>query len=162
MNHNKQCKCNIPIPSFTISPLIRALLSYPPTRIILSLIRIAACSLLPWLKRDWEEARLLVLTSMLRSESIPFGHFAKRCKMSRWIFHRRRPVDDRFPRQRGCGRISLGRRIKGREWWEVTWCRKRRDEGGYYMGAGWWSWEHFVACFSSNSTGYNESCNLFI
>ena len=66
---------------------------------------------------------------------------------------RRRPVDDRFPRQRGCGRISLGRRIKGWEGWEVTWCRKRRD------AAVGWSWERFDACFSSISSSYYESCN---
>ena len=70
---------------------------------------------------------------MLRSESIPLVPCAKRCKMCR-CHHlqplRRRPVADRFPRQRGCGPISLGRRIKGWEGWQVYlvqekegWCR---------------------------------------
>ena len=91
---------------------------------------------------------------MLRSESIPLGHLPKRCKKSECRTLRRRPVADRFPRQRGCGSFSLGRRIKGWEEWEVTWCRKRRD------GAGG-SWERFDDCFSSfspsSSSSYDES-----
>ena len=159
MNHNKQCKCYIPIcvlPSPTISPVFM-LLSTPPRMNILSLIETAPWSILGWLKRDWEEARLLVLTSMLRSESIPLPHLSKRCKMSRRHSLRRRLVDDRFQRQRGCGRFSLGRRIKGWEGWEeyligITY-RKRRDVRAV-------GWESFDACCSSISSWYDESCKM--
>ena len=131
------------------------LLSTPPRMNILSLIETAAWRILSWLKRDWEETRLLVLTSMLRSESIHLGPLSKRCKMSQWIPLRRRLVDDRFQRQRGCGRFSLGRRIRGWEGWEVTWFRKRRDVAG---GIGI-DCERFDACFScSSSPCYNETC----
>ena len=101
------------LPSLTISPVS---LWSPPIKIIFSLIWTDVCHILPWLKRDWEEARLLVLTSSLRSESIPLVHFAKRCK-SPCPTLRRRPVGDHCPQQRGCGGISLGKRIKGWEGW---------------------------------------------
>ena len=151
MNHNKQCKCYIPVcvlPSPTISPVF--MLSTPPRMNILSLIETAPCANLFWLKRDWEEARLLVLTSMLRSESISVVPCAKRCRMSWCCILRRRLAADRFPRQRGNERISLGRRIRGWEGWEVTWRRKRRD--------GAVGWESFDACCSSFSSSYDESC----
>ena len=131
------------------------LLSELPTRIILLLIETAAWDHLFCLKRDWEESKWLVLTSMLRSESIPLVPCAKICKMSWCRTLRRRPVGDRFPRQRGCGNISLGRRIKGWEGWEDTFARKGRD------GAVGYSWESFDACFSftkPSTSGYDESC----
>ena len=103
----------------------------------------------------WQDDRGLLFTSMLRSQSNHLRHFAKRCNNSECPDLRMRPTADRFPQQRGCGRISLGRRIKGWEGWEVTWCRKRRD------GAGWCRWigECFDACFSSISSAYDQSCD---
>ena len=133
----------------------------PPRTIILLLIEIAPWKYLSWLKRGliwqgWYDKMIggLLFTSMLRSESNHLRLFAKRCKTSECRPLRMRPTADRFPQQRGCGRISLGRRIKGWEGWEVTWCRKRRD------GAGWCRWigESFNACFSSTSSCYDESC----
>ena len=139
---------------FTISPLLMPR-PQPPRMSILLLIERAAWTNLSWLKRDWKEAlaHLSVSTSLLRSESIHLAHCAKRCKKSwSWIL-RTRPVADRFRRQRWCGRLSLGRRIKGWKGWEVT-SRKRRD------GAGGCSWESFGACCISWPTStYNESCN---
>ena len=151
MNHNKRCESYFTIcalPSFTSSPPV---LSKPPRMNIVLLIETAAWALLSCLKRDWEKARWLVLTSMLRSESSHFGHghCAKRCKKS-WCpchhLHRRRPAADRFPQQRGCGTFSLGRRIKGCKGWEVTWCRKLR----HVQVA---MWESFNTSISS---GYDE------
>ena len=134
MNHNKRCKFYFQIcalPSFTISPVLLLLFMKPPTRIILSLIWTAACPDLSWLKRDWEKARWLVLTSMLRSESIHLAHCAKRCKKClkeclRCLL-RTRPAAVRCQRQRGSGSVSLGRRIRGWEGSDVTWCRKKGD-----------------------------------
>ena len=135
---------------FTFSPDI--LLRDPPRTMILFLIETAAWPYLSWLKRGLisRDDRILLFTSMLRSESNHLAHSAKRCKKSCLSTLRMRPAAVRFRRQRGCGRISLGRRIRG---WEVTWVRKRRD------GAGGSSWECFDACFRSRSPGYYESCN---
>ena len=149
---------NLCLEPFTISA-VDALLPPPPMRMIFSLIVTAAWLPLSWLKKGlmWKGDRILQFTSMLRSESIHLAHCAKRCKKSWCDSLRTRPAADRCQWQRGCGNVSLGRRIRGREGWGVTWCRKRRN------GAGGWGWEHFDACDSKMSSSYNEPCNaLFV
>ena len=125
------------------------LLPRPPITMIL-LVTTAAWSYLSWLKRGSirQHGRILRFTSKLRSESIHLAQCAKRCRKSWCPDLRMRPAADRFWRQRGSGRISLGRIIKG---WEVTWFRKRRD-----VAVG--RWESFNACFTSRTSGYYESC----
>ena len=93
----------------------------------------------------------IFITSMLRSESIHLAHCAKRCKKSGcWSPHTPK-FAAHCRRQRGSGRISLGRRIKG---WEVTWFRKRRDGAVDII-----SWESFNACFRSISTCCSSSAD---
>ena len=107
---------------------------------------------------DWkgiDMTRWSDFTSMLRSESNHLAQSAKRSKtLWSWCSSlHRRPTFVHFQEQRGCGGISLGRRIRGWERWEITWFRKRRD------GAGG-CWESFNGCLSFFSSGYYESCNM--
>ena len=137
----------------TISPV--DLLRLPPRRKILSDggMVTAAWLYLCWLKRvlKWQDDRILLFTSTLQSGSILLLQSARRCNQSECHPHRTRRAA--FQRQRGCGRFSLGRRIRGWEGWEVTWFRKRRD-GCRAVGIGW---ENLDTCFSSRSSA-DDKC----
>ena len=110
---------------------------------------------LSWLETwEWFERLKMNLTSVCGSLSSPLDHASKRCKKSRCPSRHKQPVGFLGRWQRGSGPLSLGRRMDKRliiRRGEVTF-RKFRD------GAVGLSWECFDACFSSFTSGNNQSC----